>query len=464
VGAGLAVSGSYYLAGDSLRFVVELTDAGEGKLLKSLDPVLTGVTDPMPGLERVRRAVAGALALTVDPVFEGVASSAQSPPSYESAKAFSEAVAAFWRDYAEGQRLAHKAFSLDTTYEVARVFEAVSYMNMGEWDLADSLAKLSEARQPRLGPYDRSMLLWMRAELDGDRQAAYRATEEGLRIAPNDHSRKQLGFENIKLNRPRAALAIFASIDPRSPQLTGVWSYWQQYAWTYHMLGDHDKELDVAREGRKQYPQLAGPVTTELLALAAMGRVDEVNRALDETLNLPPQPGLTPGSIANLAGVEFRAHGDSGSAAKAFARAIAWYQRLPEPQREGQYMGYGEALYNAGRLDEAASVISRGCARTPESVPCLGWAGLTRAAQGQRDEALALIDEIGRTDSTPRVRIGEQAWFQARIYAALNERERAVESLRRALAHGGSFGWAVHWYVNSLRNYPPFEELIRPKE
>ena len=464
VGARLAVSGAYYLAGDSLRLVVEVTDAAEGTLLKSLDPVLASATDPMPGLERVRRAVAGALAWSVDPLFGDWASRYQTPPSYESAKAVSEAVAALFRSPAEAQRLAHEAFAQDTTHEFLRVWEAVSYLNLGEMDPADSLAKLSEARRSRLGSSDRILLAWLRANLDGDRQAVYRATQEGVKVAPHDLWRRQLAQQSIMLNRPREALAMQASIDPRSPMLEGHWLYWGDFASAYHMLGEHGRELGVVRKGRKQYPQVLGLLESETAALAAMGRVDEVTRALDESLNLPPQPGFTPGSIANSAGLEFLAHGDSGSAMKAFARSVAWYERLSEKQRDGEHMGYGEALYNARRFSEAADVFGRGCAATPGSIPCLGWAGTLRAAQGRREEALAFVDEIGRTDTTPRLRIAYQAIPQARIYAALDDEERAVEALRRVFAHGYPHGSWWHRDFNSLRNYPPFQELIRPKD
>ena len=90
-----------------------------------------------------------------------------------------------------------------------------------------------------------------------------------------------------------------------------------------------------------------------------------------------------------------------------------------------------------------------------------------KARLGQRDQAVALREAIGRTDSTPRARIKMQAYHQARIGGALGDRESAVGLLRRAFAHGWEH---IEFYRKSpydflnLRDYPPFQELIKPKD
>jgi len=62
---------------------------------------------------------------------------------------------------------------------------------------------------------------------------------------------------------------------------------------------------------------------------------------------------------------------------------------------------------------------------------------------------------------------GTDMYWCACISALLGERERAVEFLRKGFAEG-----LMHWFdvdlhceigLESLRDYPPFQELMRPK-
>ncbi len=62
---------------------------------------------------------------------------------------------------------------------------------------------------------------------------------------------------------------------------------------------------------------------------------------------------------------------------------------------------------------------------------------------------------------------GTTIW-QAQIAAQLGEKEQAVEFLRRAFAEGYARNHTVLHFVfvrlDPLRDYPPFVELVRPRE
>jgi hypothetical protein len=112
--------------------MVELTDAVGEKLLALPETVLADSKDPMPGLERLRRLIAGTLALHVDPRRRRLASLSQAPPSYETLKLMNEAWDASHRDLRESLRLRQQAFALDTTYESARMWVAIVYLNLDD--------------------------------------------------------------------------------------------------------------------------------------------------------------------------------------------------------------------------------------------------------------------------------------------------------------------------------------------
>ena len=60
---------------------------------------------------------------------------------------------------------------------------------------------------------------------------------------------------------------------------------------------------------------------------------------------------------------------------------------------------------------------------------------------------------------------GIHTLWRGRIAALLGDREEAMALLLEAHAQGRPFGWSWHRDVDleSLRDYPPFQEFLRPK-
>jgi len=60
---------------------------------------------------------------------------------------------------------------------------------------------------------------------------------------------------------------------------------------------------------------------------------------------------------------------------------------------------------------------------------------------------------------------GAHTFWRAKIAAVLGDAERAVQLLHSALREGVSYGLWLHRdpEFESLREYPAFQELIRPK-
>lgn len=99
--------------------------------------------------------------------------------------------------------------------------------------------------------------------------------------------------------------------------------------------------------------------------------------------------------------------------------------------------------------------------------------GCIYAQQGKREAALAQMEKIQligdqhhRNHIAPWFR-GAIPYLQARVYAVLGEKEKAVEHLKTAIDQGQLYIW---WnvvfdldFVN-LKGYEPFEVLIQPEK
>jgi hypothetical protein len=88
------------------------------------------------------------------------------------------------------------------------------------------------------------------------------------------------------------------------------------------------------------------------------------------------------------------------------------------------------------------------------------------ALRGDRATALRISDELGRL-KRPYL-FGVNTYERFRIAAQLGEKERAVDLLRTAMAQGFILSWestGLHQepLFESLRGYPPFEEVVRPQ-
>ena len=466
-GATHLVSGAYDRVGDSIRFQLQVSDVAGDRLLASLGVVTAAIRDPTPAVETLRHRVSGALAAFADPQFKKVATGATPAPSYEAYKLVSEGWEAFHRDKREAVRLYERALALDSTYEFARIFLANAYLNMDEFHLADSLLRVVDKNAHRLSAFERLTVAWHRAQLDGDHIGSYRVVQQLLDLWPTWQTVLfQLGLEAEELNRPREALRHYARVRSRSAEMSGRSVFWDRLAGTHHVLGNYGEELAAARAGRAQYPDLAAALEVEVRALAAVGRVADVEQLLTESEGLPLQAEHSPGEVARQAALEFRAHDEAEAASHAAARAVAWYEAQPALDRQTRRREYAEALYAAAQWPEAREVVRNTCRPTPDDVACLGRLATLAARVGDKEEARRLERRLAEMPFYPPVVESRVLLWRARIAAVLFHRDTAVTRLQHAFGRGLEHGPWVHRDADLqlLDDFPPYRKLFRTRK
>jgi tetratricopeptide (TPR) repeat protein len=231
------------------------------------------------------------------------------------------------------------------------------------------------------------------------------------------------------------------------------------------MIGAHRAELNAARNGRQRHPDEVDAVVYEVRALAALGRVEEVKDVLEAALALPPGATWGHAEPAAEAAWEFRAHGSYEAAQQAFDLAIDRLRmHTPDTSRVTEHhYALGSTLYGAERWREAHELFVELAERSPHDTRFQGYLGILQARLGNQDAALQISDELAAVD-LPFGR-GENTLWRSRIAALLGDRQQAVELLRSAINEGVYFGIWLHRDPDfeSLRDYPPFQELLRPK-
>jgi tetratricopeptide (TPR) repeat protein len=171
-------------------------------------------------------------------------------------------------------------------------------------------------------------------------------------------------------------------------------------------------------------------------------------------------------------GQDLRAHGYRQAAQAVFERGIRWTHaviktRSPAEQRELR-LGLAALLYDAERWDDAGQVLKALAGETPDDIGVRARLGAVAAHRGDRPE-VARIDRwlAKRKDLYLH---GEPTFERARLAAILGERDRALELYRQALDQAYAFNQGGYGIFHpdpdfeSLRSYPLFQELTRPKD
>jgi DNA-binding SARP family transcriptional activator/tetratricopeptide (TPR) repeat protein len=454
-GARSVVTGAYYRSGDSIEFQAQVVDARDGELLSAIAPVGGSLDAPGPVVDTLRQRVVGTIATLFDSRVSRPAAGAR-PPSVEAYRVYLEGHRAFHHSPAElpqALRFFYQAVALDSSFLDPRIYIVFAHGTRGEWQAADSNAQLLVPYRPSMSAYQGATLDWMLAMGRGDRMAALEAARArgGLDV----------GVEALRANRPQEAIAALAS----APDISEWYFHWLTLMEAYHVLGDYQRELNEAQRGRTAFPERLRMLESEVRALAALGDTNEIRERLDESLLLPPEPGLPPGRVMIGVAAELRAHGFRAAAFDVAERAIDWYQSRPtDESATGQHrFDLANAYYIGERWDEARQLFEQLASEAPSDVNLRGFLGVLAARRGDTEAARRISE--GLTGLATRRDFGRDTYWQACIASLLGERERAMVLLRDAYARGRAFTVLLHrdMDLEPLRDYPPYQRFMEAK-
>jgi tetratricopeptide (TPR) repeat protein len=288
---------------------------------------------------------------------------------------------------------------------------------------------------------------------------SYDALERAAQLMPN---RFLYGLaENARwLNRPRRSIELLERLGPDG---SADFGYWYLMADSYHQLGEHQRELDVAVRGRRRDPARPTATIVEARARAALGDVAGTLALVDTILALPRDGRDTPGTMMLQTAEELQAHGHAAAGAELLDRAIVWFGAQP-PGDAGSLITrrqLARAVYDAGRW-AAADSLFRQLARDDRDGVADHRAMLGAIAAHRGDTARRVAGrrrcELSRVVNRPR----EDAIFgQARIMAVLGNTPESP-LLREAL---GGQGMDLHTDADFARlaGDPAYRLFVRPK-
>ena len=463
--ASLRVAGTIFVQGDRLDLQGRILDAASGRLLHALAPLSAASGDPGDAIARLEGRVAGAVAVHYDDFFGGL-DVLSHPPTLDAYREYRIGLEIFSWDYPRALTHLQRAVEIDPQFWLPRVIMLFAYFNT--WQPDEAYAQLSEMdrQRDRLGPSERLFIDFLRENSAGRSVEALRVLRDLEARMPRslvvNHNIVQL---SIMQNRPREAIAAYdrLAFDVRSLRHSIGTFRLRLLTHALHMLEEHERELEESRRGQQYAPGMLVFVAAEVDALAALGRLEELNAAVERSLAIPATRG-TAGEVLEQAAMGLRAHGHRQPSLALARRAVEWRRNRPAPDAAtpANRAALGRALYLAEQWKEAEQVFTQLAAEQP-SAEHLGPMGTCAARLGDARRAGAIAAKLRALSD--RELLGAATFWRARVAAVLGDQPGAFELLREALAHGEPFGVHLRHLPDfeSLQGYPPFEELLRPK-
>jgi tetratricopeptide (TPR) repeat protein len=484
--SGLVVSGAYYLQGQTLKVRASIMDVVANKPLCAVDPATGPRERAMEAVESTRQRVVDAVAARYLDPNHNLLAEEERPPRFEAQRYLRAGDALLGSDLTASAADFKRALEIDPNFVWPSLGYATATNNQGK--TAEAVAELDsiEKTHAQLTPIMRRRIAWSRANFAGRMEELYAISLDIMKLDPGSPwFPMDLALAANWTNRPREAVKALgihpeAQINPSRP--LGVF-YLMEWTGALHLLGEHEEELRKARWGRSIYPHLLNVPAYEARALVALGRIEDVEKLVDEVLAVPSGwaypscclPRATPAYVMLSAAEEMRAHGHREASLRMAARAVDWYRSRvgEEAQREDNRSGLGDALYQAERWEEADAVFATLAAEHPDNISCQGRLGTLAARRGERTKAERIAEKLRRLD-TPYL-YGNNTLRSAYITALLGNKEGAIALLREAVAQGSGSGEEPDSYgygfiyshamdLEPLHGYPPFEELIKPKD
>jgi tetratricopeptide (TPR) repeat protein len=463
-GAATVVYGAYYRRGDSVQYHVEVTDVTRERPLGSLEPETAPLDSPEDALEPLRQRVMGMLSIALDERIPTHTTSATRPPTFEVYQAFDEGVRRYTERSGDVEAIPflRRAFELDTTFVAPLTYISIIYNNNLDYVRSDSVVQVMERLVGQMSDYDRFWVQYLRARVDGNWGEAVRAIQRAAELAPGSKAVYNYGWAAYRAMRPREAIEAFLSLDPGRGAMRGWASYWTFLFSALYTVGDYERILDEAQRVRRYRSTPGLPEAWEAVAFAAMGRFDELTQPLDQIASQSWAAWFSAHWVAQILSV----NGFTDEAGRVLERAMDWFAaKSPnELATRDNGFGYAVALHLTGRNDEAVEVLDAMVEEFPDQPEERGWRACIAVANG--DTAQALEDAAWyEAHPLPLHRGSSSTYWRGVIAGALGQRERAVQLMRQAFSAGMPYRVEMGYdaILAPLRNYPPFQELMRPK-
>jgi tetratricopeptide (TPR) repeat protein len=459
----MLVTGSYSDRASALEVIAQVRDPDTGGVLYSTGPIelsrRPGDAELAPLLEKLMGAVATHVRISLENVSH--------VPHYTVLREFVGGVEEEWSRSGRQRDRIERALEMDPEFlEPASWLAGENLVSQREDDAIPYIEHI-DRRSSRLTEYESLTLTMLEAWRDGAPARALEAARELQRIAPHDvvmrYDHARFAADLGEHEEVVETLSGFLEHVPR-PFRSLRLRMLRRLMWSYHELGRFEESLTLARRLQRETPGETDPLSYQAVALAALGRLEELDRTIGECAAIPGGQ-CDAASVRTVASWYLIAHGHR-EAGRAFGRRVV--EQFRSEMEEGtfdwrEHGTYLWALRAAELWEDYAELARQVMARYEEDRDYFHYAkcalGMAAAHLGDRDTAEGIA---------ARLEADQKLVYAGYVFAHLGDRERAVDYLKRSVAaqKGVTYTQFTRWDLDlePLWGYPAFEERIRSPE
>jgi serine/threonine protein kinase/tetratricopeptide (TPR) repeat protein len=493
-GAGRVISGSYATEGDSLSFRLVLTDAVAGVQLGTA-VASSPVHQPQEAIPRLEEQAAVLFLMLADEEDPGAWGELPTLHAYR----MTRKVRQHFRNSEHDEMFASAlvAAELDPRFLLPKLF---AYVSSPDSVRADSVWQSIDPRRHEIPLgyrrwFEALELYWGLGARGTYANDVYRATGRTIEAGTYFGNYVWHAWECMAVNRPGEAAAALedamrlAEANPTSVRWASCTSCFRAArrlsTSAFHVLGDHERELEAARSLLALEPDQLHHRYYELLALVGLGRLGEVGARIQNVAGLTADV-MSPGEVLLGVAMDLRQHGYEDEAAEVFDRAIGWYETLSAEGRldSRNVARFGHTLYYAGRWERARDILEplygelevhpdsaiRDLSGAKLWVEYVGTLGLLSARLGDATGIERHLATLHRMDASTALLRGRAKLQLARIASLCGQRDKALALLRQAVDEGHGYYGFIFVHPSSIADdfagmadYPPYQEFMRPR-
>ena len=440
-GAHTVVHGSIRSRGDSLVAQAWITDGPSGREIAQLGPFTAFAAQPSALLPPLAQQIAAVLTVRAGNRLPGEVPMSRHVATPLALRLFDDGLDLYLRgDYERAIRSLVGAYDADSLFVTPLIYASISASNLHDRVRADSILALAESHRVLLPPYYRGWLDYRRAFLEGDRPQALRHIRAVALQAPGSKAVYNWGIEALENGEYEEALEALEGLDPYRGAMRGWLGYWEALGMAHHLLGRHDRELELSHAARSEHPGHSSAIAIAIRAHSALSQPDSV-LALLAGVRMQQGEDRRPSLELGLeAGLELAAHGLPDAAETAWRETLVYGQSMTSISDRDRERLSEIALHLGGQpTGDQTPPIPDALPMTVTSHP---HRGILLARAGDTASAIALVDRL-RADQ-PRFDQGETHVAIARILAELGRQDEVAALLELAFASGMDRGLWWH--------------------
>ena len=291
---------------------------------------------PVAAIERVTQNVAGAFASLADSRLAAWSGPSAHTPPYEAYVQYIQGLEAMARrQTSTALEYFDRAVAADSNFVEAMLWLSEALESAPNWPAARRfVVKMLDARRDRLAPYDQAVLDTKIGWYSGDRELMYRAAVRMTLLAPGSNDAHWAhGSTAVMTNRFGEAIEAFARVDESRGWMKD-WDYYLRWpSLAHHAQGHYERELSLIRAHCQRFPRSMDLCLLELRALAALGRLTEIDRISPICNALPTATNFQAALTHHYVAKELRTHGLRDAARAHADSAVAAFRSAASENR-----------------------------------------------------------------------------------------------------------------------------------